>query len=453
MSMSQTLPDQEAGVTDASSAHFGPATQSHYDTQAWAMTWTGARAQEIIQNPPPELRKRAANTPAFMKPSPAGHHLPGLITVLHAIPMAREALLMRDFTLADYGHESEWWDGLAIQVPKIVDLDESDEDTNWREMIFEPQRLMAFLDETERSYGSVDVLAHLEGMGNSRDIEASFLETWQEMVKRAIPDYELRDVFQNYAFVDESYKPFILLELQNYNDGTNKGYTIYDAFDDALWRGYTSNDPEELYMDSVADVLIIRVSGNAGTGSGHGIKIPSVWYPDRYLKESIVISRQMRLDKETITEKIQKTGGLQASITNLQESSKPINATKLLDVTRSYLLSSPREPELSNQIEEGEDTSMMDSVVNKATYSQVAQELQIVAERVAQKFNGMSFILFIFSNVNSSWQFWSNRKNWLWKRCGSSRSCIQSLLTNRAYHPITNTRFEGFVRSIIRHMF
>ena len=395
MSMSQTLPDQEAGVTDVSGARFGPATRDHYDGQAWAMTWTGARAQEILQNPSPELRKRPANSPAFMKPSPAGHYLPALITILHSIPMAREALLLRDYTLPEYGHGSEWWDGLAIQTSKVVDTSQPDEDIEWEEVLYEPQRLMAFLDETERSYGSVDVLAHLDGIGNSRDIECSFLETWQSTAKRAVPEYDLRRVFQNCAFVDDGYKPFNVLELQNYNDGTIKGYTLYDAFDDALWKGYSASDPEELFIDSVADVLIIRVNGHTAGESGHGIKIPSVWYPDRYLKESAAAARQMRTDKEIIKEHIQKIGESQAKMTKFQDFSKSIDAAKLLDVTTSYLQGSFSEAELSNHAEETNDTSLENHGANKATYSHVALELQKVAQRVAQKFTGTkSSILF-----------------------------------------------------------
>lgn len=357
---------QEVGVIETGDTRFGPATGNYYNNKDWAMTYAPARAQEILQNPEPEYRKRLANQPAFMKPSPAGHYLPALITILHAVPMAREAMLLRDHTLPDYGSGNEWWDGISIQAPRIVELDHTaQEDLDWEELIFETQRLMAFLDRTERAYGSTDVLAHMEGLDRHIDVEKSFLEVWQRTILRACPESELASIFDSSAVVGNETKDFLLLELRNANDNPDRPYSLYDAFDDALWSGYSAEDPDEVYLDKISDVFIIRVEGHHLSNSGLGIKIPSVWYPDRYLKESIGVTRGMRLGKEQKKREIEQIEATQAKLTTLQGRVDDIDARKLLSISKSYLLAHGNR--------------------------EAAQELQAVADRVTLKFNGMAF--------------------------------------------------------------
>ena len=359
---------QEVGVIEASNTQFGPALGTYYDSKNWTMTYAPARAQEILQNPELEYRRRQLSQPAFLKPSPAGHYLPALVTILHAVPIAREALLLRDHTLPDYGSGNEWWDGISIQAPRIVDLDRTaEEDVEWEDVIFESQRLMAFLDGTERAYGSADVLAHMEGLEHHNEIERSYLELWQKMVLRASPESELASIFESRAIVGDTTKDFSLLELRNQNDNPERSYSLYDAFDDALWNGFSAEDPDEVYLDKISDVFIIRADGHHLSNSGLGIKIPSVWYPDRYLKESMGVAREMRLGKERIKKEIDQIEAMQAKLTTLQGRVENIDARKLLNISKSYLLAHGN--------------------------SEAAEELQAVADRVTLKFNGMAFRL------------------------------------------------------------
>ena len=393
MSMSQTLPGQEVGVTGPSDAYFGPANQSFYDTQTWAMTSTRHHAQEILQNPEPEYRKREANTPAFLKPSPAGHYLPALITILHAIPMAREALLMRHYTLPDYGHSTEWWDGLSIQAPKVVDLEQLDQLREWEDLIFEMQRLMAFLDETERAYGSVDVVANMEGISHGEDVEGNFLKTWHETALRAQPDFELATIFESAANVgDELHKAFHALELFAPVGEMDNGYSIYDSFDEALWGVFSPSDPDEVYVERVGDIFVIRMNSRDTTSTGHGIKIPPVWYPDRYLKGSIDAARKMRLEKVAIKDEIRWIEDKQKRVTKFQSSTKQIDATKLLNITKSYLQSSSPKVGVENGTGPAERDQSVRPDESNTAYARVAEELQAVAERVSQKFKGNSSI-------------------------------------------------------------
>lgn len=105
MSLNQNLGHQEMGITSSNQSNFGKATRDHYDEGAWAMTLFNSSAQEIIISPDPADRRRVADEPAFLRPSQDNLYLGGLLTILHSIPLAREALLLRNKVLPKYGHD------------------------------------------------------------------------------------------------------------------------------------------------------------------------------------------------------------------------------------------------------------------------------------------------------------------------------------------------------------
>ena len=380
--------DQESGVIDSSGTTFGPAKQPDYPPGDWTMINVGSRAQEILQNPEPQYRKRETGAPAFMRPSPAGNYLPPLITILHAVPMAREALLLRDCILPDYGHNNEWWDGLSIQTPKVVNLDEPDENTEWAEIIYETQRLMAFLDGTERAYGNVDALAHLDGVAFSHDaIEATFLKSWREAAEQVTLKSNLTDVFDSTAcFAGEPNKTFSVIDLATPVE-SDPGFSIYDSFDDAFYYGLRHTD--ECYLERVADVLVIHLNRGSTSLSGHGMRVPSIFYPDRYLKEALDMSTQMRASKEAIKEEVESIEEVQTSMTKLQDSWQEVDATKLLTITKAYLQSPPTIIDSDETSFESGDSAFFNSNAEKAAaYSKLAEGLQAVADLIQRKFEG-----------------------------------------------------------------
>ncbi|MCJ1393825.1 hypothetical protein MMC18_006701 [Xylographa bjoerkii] len=341
MSISETMPGQEVGVTDASGAHFGPATEAYYDNDKWAMTAARTHAQEILENPDPQYRMREKGVPAFLKPSPAGHYIPALVTILHAIPLAREALLSREYVLSDYGKSDEWWDGLPIESPRIFNLDHTIDEPDREEIVFEFQRLMAFLDETERAYGSADVLVNVDGVrqAHSSDIEARVLQVWSESVARAMPDYEMRTVFETSACKDLNDRTIFALDLPVDNVFSDSGSTLYDALDDAIWTGFKASDDEEIYLEKVPDVLVIKAHRSGGRGTWLGVKIPATWYADRYLKESLAATKEMRLMKESFTSEINKIEHSQTNLAKFQSShtdARLMDTAKLLSVAKAH---------------------------------------------------------------------------------------------------------------------
>ena len=174
---------------DSAKPHFGPANRATYNTADWAMT----RIEPSSKDAKPSARTRAPNAPAFLG-SIDHNYLNAILTVLHSIPAARNALLSFGGVEAHtYGNNPEWWKSKAIDPvgdlkrgpldagetwmndkdeevfypPPSVDRDPTDKrpvptlplGTNAaRQFIEEVQRLMAFLDGTERSYAYTESL-------------------------------------------------------------------------------------------------------------------------------------------------------------------------------------------------------------------------------------------------------------------------------------------------------
>ena len=394
MSMNHSVEVQELGVTGSSGVHFRPANNSsYYETSKWAMTATGHHAQEILQNPEPEFRKRDDTVPAFIKPSPAGHYLSALITILHEIPVAREALLARDIFLPDYGTENEWWDGVPILTPKVVDLEKEMEDNSSQEMISEPQRLMAFLDHTERAYGSTDILANLEGIRNvsTRDVEGTFLNQWQTAISKEAPDFVLEEIFESSAVLGLQTNPFHCLVLPLDDEILDCGMTLYDAIDNSLWAGHSDDSSEVVYLGKVADVLVIsphrwtRKDGDAGLG----IRIPPVWYADRYLEGAIEASREMRLKKEGLAKDIKKIEQAQSHMTRFEGSEvgvKVLDPEKLLDLVTSHIGQVHYHNSLTNGVDVQDEATQVDD--HSRVDATVISQLKAAIERIAEKFRG-----------------------------------------------------------------
>lgn len=387
-SMGQNYGGQESGVIDASEKHFGPAYREYYDNNAWAMT-IPSRSQEYSPNPDPENRKRTPGTPAMMRPTPDGHYLPSAFTILHAIPMAKEALLVRDYLLNDYGRNSDWWQGDPIQMPKTVSVDESLEDIEIQGLVWDCQRIMAFLELTERAYCSLDVfgegLPHImkhtsQDPGDAKP-EGHCLDKWRSAVLKLTPDYHFADVFKISCTQGNAggYNEFSYVSLE-----VQPGGDLYDAMDFALWGSLNQSDPEDPFLE-FGEVVLMRLTldhnSGLGVGSGIGRDIPAIWYTDRYLESSVAAARDMREQKAELLKEIARVEEKQLKLTRLQDPTNAgrfIDTSQLQEATNAFFSAAP-ENLPSNTDEVSMDQGMMD-------FSRIQAELKRVAERVAQKF-------------------------------------------------------------------
>ncbi|KAJ5794896.1 hypothetical protein N7457_001495 [Penicillium paradoxum] len=309
MSLSSDIGQQETGVTLSSQPQFNKATRDHYDEGAWAMTLFNTSSEEVMISPDPEDRKRVEGEPAFIRPSQDGIYLGGLLTILHNIPLAREALLLRNKPLFDYGHESQWWNGQSVNLPKIVTVnDHGDVDSDWDDIIHETQRLMAFMDGTKRAFGSADSLARIKSMSSissdSEEIVARFLEAWHGAAIRADPENPLTTLFTSHAYKKELFDEFeepINKELFVFEPAVEQdhGQTLYEVLDSAFWSDRPGEELDDTWLEHVAEVLIFKVDA-LQKPNPLGVDIPSVFYPDRYLSSCREFAREFRSKRQQI---------------------------------------------------------------------------------------------------------------------------------------------------------
>ena len=400
LSMDQNIPGQESGITDASYPYFGPPKREDYDARAWTVATVGSHTKEILLNPEPINRKRESNTPAFLKPTPQAYQLSALIKILQAIPMSREALLSRGSLFPDYGHETEWWDGTAIKVPKVVHVTQEGHPTDQDELISETQRLMAFLEETDRAYGSADVLANIDGIlgKGHRTVIVGFLEEWQKAVEHATPNAPLLDVFRSIGRSENPNEPesamehpFLALELRVDDGIADKGQTLYEAIDDILWAELNRSSYENVYFEKLADLFIIEATRVGETGSGLGIKIPPVWYSDRYLRSSITQVKEMRAGKAAVQHEITRIDEAKAKIveTKIPALGSPIpDATHLLTTATAYFETS--EAKIGG-IDKAKETLVTNfDSPDRNRHGRIAEELKALTERIAEKLKSAS---------------------------------------------------------------
>ncbi|ODA79869.1 hypothetical protein RJ55_05466 [Drechmeria coniospora] len=267
------LPDQEPDMLRTMNpiSSFGPATRHEYDQDVWAMVPTETDASKA---PAPEDRKRPSGTPAFLVQghcSSGEHRLGGLLTILHRIPLSRNILLQTGTPAASYGFNTEWWKGQEILPPQVLAQLQTGE-LNWAERHGsapsceeEIHRLMAFLDSTERSYGTVSVLADL--------IPSQ-------------PDDEDEDMDATFG----------LLEIKDMETGEDdSARTLYETLDRIMWSDAFAvdegQDPKMAMFKEMGEVLPLKIGADA---VGPSLEIPLEFYPERYLESRMSEARRIQ---------------------------------------------------------------------------------------------------------------------------------------------------------------
>ena len=391
MNDSQTLPGQETGTIDHGKQTFGPATRDYYEADSWAVVRPVAQTEEILLNPEPNDRKRQPNDPAFFKTPSTSHRLSALIKILHAIPMAREALLNRTQMLQDYGHEKDWWDGTPVKVLRIVNMDAEGQRSNEDDIIFEAQRLMAFLDKTDRAYGITNVLAGIEGNGLQDDGKASnFMSIWQSASARSRSP--LANIFESVgtkldrnAPADARSEHFCYLSVVVDTETSGKGLTLYEALDHILW--VDAKEDDDIYLEQIGEIFTLEVKNQVENVPGLGIEIPSVWYADRYLPSHLQQAKSMLGRNAAVTAQFEKEEKLQTKFSNFQKPGTGIqvdvanllaNAIKYFERKKAYQ-ETVKESSLTEQ------RSQEDFGQSQDPNDPVVKELKALAARISGK--------------------------------------------------------------------
>lgn len=391
MNESQTLPDQRVGGPD--SRAFGPATRDNYDTDKWALTFAGPQTQEILLNPNPEERKRPKGAPAFLKPSSSGHQLPALLKILHAIPMAREALLHRKQLLPDYGFNKEWWDGTAIQHLRIVNVDLDGTHVDSDDILYEVQRLMAFLDETQRAYGSTELLTKLaKEVFHNKVLD--FFSAWDGAASRSAPDGPLVGIFKSKGTKTSTQDPemtqtedFYCLMARIDDEISGKGLTLYDALDHILWAD--TREGEETYLEKLAEIFVFEISNLVAGSTSIGIEIPAIWYADRYLPSCTKQAKDMLHRKASIESELEAKQNALAAISQFANSLElKTNGIDLMSKAIEYLEQTVTYRAASNG-DAMSDGSSQTSSANSGPCERITEQLKVVSHEITQRLKGM----------------------------------------------------------------
>ncbi|KAH8821644.1 hypothetical protein F5884DRAFT_96464 [Xylogone sp. PMI_703] len=372
------LPPQETGITSSSQVYFGPATRSQYEQGKWDMVPIGkTSAQEILYDPEPAERKRGIDAPAFLKPAVEDHRLGALLTIYHEIPLAREIFLDRLDVLPEYGFDKEWWTGTAIEMSTVRSHGRENVNQEYDQFCRELQRLMAFLDKTERSYGSIEPLSNMRILrkvqrrgidGSPIDVESAFFETWKKLTtdESLVRKLFSRGVLANETEEEES-RDFAILDLSLPLMESEQS-TIYDIADAILWAYRPTSLANSAYLSHIGEVIAFRLEGNEFS---RNIEIPSVWYPDRYLKSGREAALAMRIQQNSIDEQLQSITVMENKLTHflssrgqelkvrdlfqasLQHDNSEIgqnNSTDILADTTDDTANSEKRPDLSAQL-------------------------------------------------------------------------------------------------------
>ncbi|RYN85436.1 hypothetical protein AA0120_g8813 [Alternaria tenuissima] len=281
----QSIEGQETGVT-GSNTIFGPAMRDNYDTSQWALVPT---ATEIIADPIPSQRKREEGEPAILKPSSNFNYLPNLIPILHSMPLFRNALLCPGITKDDYWQGDEWWKGNPKSASRIFDASVGLSESYNLEILHEAQRMMAFLDKTERIYGSVNGLLESEAwrelpstVEDPDDDLLKFLVLWGFAFESHMPNAELNGTLRSTVDVADSTVESFVLDAVVTRDPSRPDFSLYDVLDDSLFSVAVGS----AHIREPSNVLILRLSSSNTEASDLGIRIPATLYIDRYLQQN-----------------------------------------------------------------------------------------------------------------------------------------------------------------------
>ncbi|KAB8300325.1 hypothetical protein EYC80_000514 [Monilinia laxa] len=296
------LPPQQSGVIDSEKPFFGPATRADYGDN-WAMVPIST-VKEIYVDPEPtdRIRDTVNQVPAFLKPSGEGHRLGALLTIYYNIPLAREVFLRRENVETYYPYQAGWWNGRPVEKPLASFQKDPYTVAEDRRFGQELQKVMAFLDKTERSYGSADVITTLPFMQQHRgdDVEAEFFMSFYRLMQG---NDLCKHIFSTGVLgldtdLEEQPTKFAIFDL-TLPSKDSLIQNLYDLQDEALWGNCPFTLARTPYLAHIGDVVAFRMKGDK-LNDQKGVEVPLVWYPDRYLEFAGKDSLNMRADKQNL---------------------------------------------------------------------------------------------------------------------------------------------------------
>ncbi|KAH7074596.1 hypothetical protein BKA63DRAFT_513308 [Paraphoma chrysanthemicola] len=386
----QSIEDlQESGVIGNSKPVFGPATKEHYDTAQWAMVPT---ATEVIPDPAPTDRQRESGQPAILKPSPRFNYLPALISILHSIPLFRNALLAPTITQRSYWMGDDWWKGSPAVPARIIDTAAGLDEAHALDILHETQRLMAFLDKSDRAYATVSSMMELDGWKESQpnledddDDLLKFLILWSAAYQAQVPDAQLDGSVRSIVSIGDSSVENFVFDASIVREGARSGISIYDVLDEHLFSTATGS----AHISNISKVLIMRLTSATTNAQGLGCRVPATLYADRYLEVNKPIIDGMYRDMKQFEDQLREIDSTFQGLkyhTPKKEKTKPLETLKLIETSMKAF--QPREGQ--------EDTDTNDAAIlaqlknlHQSIESKLA-DLEAQTKKIRETISGIS---------------------------------------------------------------
>lgn len=183
----------------------------------------------------------------------------------------------------------DWWKGSPSPPARIVDTTMGLAEAHGLEIIYETQRLMAFLDNTDRIYGSVNSLLESDAWKETRpnledpdDDLLNFLLLWSFAYQSHVPNAELDGVLRSTVNAGGSLKENFVLDGTVSRDNSRPNLDLYDILDDSLF----SSAGGSAHIVDISNVIILRLTSSTTNASDLGCRVPATLYADRYLEKN-----------------------------------------------------------------------------------------------------------------------------------------------------------------------
>jgi hypothetical protein len=381
---------QETGVTGNAKPAFGPATKDFYDSSQWAMVPT---ATAYIEDPAPSQRQRGEGQPAILKPSPNFNYLPALIPILHSIPQFRNALLSPEVAQKSYWVGDDWWKGSAVARARIIDTTVDEDDALGLDVVHEIQRLMAFLDNTDRAYATVESLLQLDAWKEARpkledpdDDLLKFLLVWSEAYQKQTPQFQLDGALRSVVSAGGSNFESFVLDSTITKRESGRAPDVYDVLDDTFF----ATQEGSAHIADISNVLILRLSSSRPDGNDLGCRVPATLYADRYLEENKPIIdamfEEMRQYEFQLKDIKDQTDMLKWHTPTTSKSTKPVESLKLLQ-TSMKAFQSTEEPDSNDAAVLTQLQTLYDSIERKlASLDEQSQTIQKTLNSISDRF-------------------------------------------------------------------
>ena len=198
---------------------------------------------------------------------------------------------------------------------------------------------MAFLDNTDRIYGSVGSLLELDAWKEAQlslddpdDDLLKFLLLWSFAYQSHVPNAELNGVLQSTVNAGGMLRENFVLDGTVTRDDSRSDFTLYDVLDDSLF----SSAGGSAHLVDISNVIILRLTSSRTTASDLGCRIPATLYADRYLEKNRHVIDSMYRDIQQYEEQLKEID-LQVQRlkyhTPKKEGAKRVESLKLLQTS------------------------------------------------------------------------------------------------------------------------